>query len=380
MNSRLRGALSWLGSLQLTLFCLGAMMLLIFFGTLAQARIGTFAAQREYFSQFFVWSTISGARVPLLPGGLTIGGFWLINLVAAFISRFRFEKKSLGILISHFGLILLVGGQGLTQLLAVESQMPVQQGTSANYSESTFDTELAVIMTSDPQFDDVVSIPYRLFSSPRTIHTPQLPFDLRIVRFIRNAELSMGPGDGIATQGIGTRVSARELPPTFSDNERNINTAYVEVLKDGKSLGVWLVSMGLGAPQSFTVDGKSYRLAIRPRRIYYPYSLFLKKFSHDIYPGTDIPKNFSSLVHIDNKANGESRDALIYMNHPLRYAGSTFYQASFAENDTVSIFQVVQNPAWLTPYIACLLVALGLCIQFAMHLAEFIAERREETA
>jgi hypothetical protein len=68
------------------------------------------------------------------------------------------------------------------------------------------------------------------------------------------------------------------------------------------------------------------------------------------------------------------------MNHPLRYAGSTFYQASFAENDTVSIFQVVQNPAWLTPYIACLLVALGLCIQFAMHLAEFIDERRREAA
>ena len=30
------------------------------------------------------------------------------------------------------------------------------------------------------------------------------------------------------------------------------------------------------------------------------------------------------------------------MNHPLRYKGYTFYQASFANNDLTSIFQVVK--------------------------------------
>ena len=370
---------AWLGSIQLTLFCLAMMMLLIFFGTLAQAKIGTFAAQREYFNQFFVWSTIHGERLPLLPGGLTVGSLWFANLVAAFVMRFRFERKSIGILMSHFGLILLLIGQGVTQRLAIESQMPVQEGSSSNFSESTFETELAFVMTSDPAYDEVVSIPYRLFSEEGVIHAPPLPFEVRIVRFFRNADLSMSQGTTPATQGVGARIAVRDLPPTYSDTERNVNTAYVELLKDGKSLGTWLVSMALGAPQSVNVDGKEYRIFIRPRRLYYPFTVTLNKFRHDIYPGTEIPKNFSSAVRLENKASGESRDALIYMNHPLRYAGNTFYQASFAENDTVSIFQLVRNPAWVTPYVGCLLVALGLLVQFMMHLVEFIDGRKEAT-
>ena len=88
---------------------------------------------------------------------------------------------------------------------------------------------------------------------------------------------------------------------------------------------------------------------MRPLREYLPYSITLKKFHHDVYPGTDIPKNFSSLVHIDNPGRRESRDVLIYMNQPLRYLGKTFYQASFGKGDTLSVLQVVQNPGWLLP-------------------------------
>jgi len=43
---------------------------------------------------------------------------------------------------------------------------------------------------------------------------------------------------------------------------------------------------------------------------------------------------------------------LIFMNQPLRYAGKTFYQASFGKGDTLSVLQVVKNPGWLLPYIS----------------------------
>jgi cytochrome c biogenesis protein ResB len=131
----------------------------------------------------------------------------------------------------------------------------------------------------------------------------------------------------------------------------------------------------LGAPQSFSVQGKDYRIYLRPRRHYYPFTMTLKEFHHDIYPGTDIPKNFSSRVRLTDPAKGETRDALIYMNHPLRYAGKTFYQASFGKGDTLSVFQVVENPASWAPYISCALIVLGLAIQFLSHLFEFVRKR-----
>ncbi len=372
--NKLKRVLSPLGSLPVTLICLLAMMILVVCGTIAQTSIGTFAAQRQYFNQWFVWSDFGGLHLPLLPGGLTVGTAWLVNLIAAFVVRFRFRREDTGILISHFGLILLLAGQGLTQILAVESQMPVQEGATVSYSESAFDTELAVTRTSDPAFDELVSIPLRRFNHPASIHAPTLPFEIRVLRYIRNADLKMGEG-GLANQGVGARVMARDIPPVSGDTERDNTTAYVEILKDGKSIGIWLLSLGLGAPQSVHVDGNDYRLSIRPRRIYYPFTFTLKDFTHDTYAGTDIPKNFSSLVSIRLPEKDESRDALIYMNHPLRYEGSTFYQASFGNNDTMSVFQVVQNPAWVTPYISCALVILGLAIQFLMRLIGFARTR-----
>jgi hypothetical protein len=114
---------------------------------------------------------------------------------------------------------------------------------------------------------------------------------------------------------------------------------------------------------------------MRPRRQYLPYSMTLKKFSHDVYEGTNIPKNFSSLVHLSNPAKGEARDVLIYMNQPLRYGGKAFYQASFGKNDTLSILQVVENPGWLLPYVSCVLVGLGLLVHFGIGLRRALGRR-----
>ncbi len=61
-------------------------------------------------------------------------------------------------------------------------------------------------------------------------------------------------------------------------------------------------------------------------RIYLPFSLTLLKATHTVYAGTDIPKDFRSRVQLQNPQTGENREVEISMNHPLRYAGLTFYQ------------------------------------------------------
>jgi hypothetical protein len=64
------------------------------------------------------------------------------------------------------------------------------------------------------------------------------------------------------------------------------------------------------------------------------------------------------------------------MNNPLRYAGETFYQASFDPDDQGTVLQVVRNPSWVTPYLACLLVGTGLVVEFLSHLVPFLKRRR----
>jgi cytochrome c biogenesis protein ResB len=114
---------------------------------------------------------------------------------------------------------------------------------------------------------------------------------------------------------------------------------------------------------------------MRQRRFYKQFALTLLDFAHDRYAGTDIPKNFSSRVRLVDLERNENREVLISMNDPLRYRGFTFYQSGFDNDDKTTILQVVKNPAMLLPYIACGLVALGLLVQFSMHLLGFMRKR-----
>src|ERR1035438_6600217 len=118
-----------LASVKLTLLCLGLAMMLVLLGTLAQVQMGTFAAQKVFFNSGWIYGTwLLGWKIPVFPGGLTVGTLWMINLIAAFGTRFTFRKRDSGILISHFGIIVLLGGQLLTQTLAHESNMPIELG------------------------------------------------------------------------------------------------------------------------------------------------------------------------------------------------------------------------------------------------------------
>jgi len=90
--------------------------------------------------------------------------------------------------------------------------------------------------------------------------------------------------------GVGASAKVTELPETGNDNEMNRTSAYIEPVAGGRSYGVWLVSLGLGAPQSFTHEGRTYVMGIRPSACTCPTPSTLKKFSHDLYAGTDIPR------------------------------------------------------------------------------------------
>ncbi len=372
-----------LASLRLTVVCLGLGMVLIFLGTLAQVNFGIHAVQAKYFQSLLVFWSPAGAswKIPILPGGYLLGTVLLINLIAAHATRFQFSKKKAGIILLHLGVILLLVGQLLTGLFARETQMRIDEGQTLGYSEASREVELAVLDVNNPDFDQVVAIPEAALARGGTIQNAALPFTLQIKRFVPNARLAMrtevpGAPPSLATTGFGANVAVTEIPRTVKDDERDLSAAFVEVNGVQGSLGTWLVSNAIPDPQSFTLDGRTYELVMRQRRFPKAFAITLLDFTHDLYAGTDIPKNFSSRVRLVDPERGENREVLISMNDPLRHRGYTFYQSGFDNNDHTTILQVVKNPAMLLPYIACGLVALGLLTQFSMHLFGFLKKSR----
>ncbi|HEY7154548.1 MAG TPA: cytochrome c biogenesis protein ResB [Gemmataceae bacterium] len=403
-----RAALKALASLRLTVILFALSMILVFCGTLAMMDNGLWAALTQYFRSFLAWIPLqvfvrfgqvffglpadwSVAGSFPFPGGWTLGAALMVNLIAAHLVRFKLSWKRAGVLVLHSGLILLMIGELVTGLFAVEGTMLIPVGGSTGYVENLDRVELAFVWPDDEKTEDgaaqdnVVVVPGSILRKGGVIHDDRLPADVEVVRYLPNStqpRMVSSDVDNLATRGFGLRMSVQEQLTgrgVDADQKRDIPSVFV-ALRDknsGASLGTYLVSVWLSPPyvmrpQEVEIDGRTYEIALRQQRTYRPYSFHLKELKHDTYRGTGIAKNYSSLVKLTDAEAKENRDVLIYMNHPLFYRGETFYQSQVLGGGTYTVLAVVRNPGWVLPYISCFLVALGMIVHFSLHLLGFL--------
>ncbi len=72
----------------------------------------------------------------------------------------------------------------------------------------------------------------------------------------------------------------------------------------------------------------------------FPFSLSLKSFEIEYYPGTTSPANYISKVEVKDMNTGERFEREVSMNNILRYKGYRFYQSSFDEDWKGSVLSV----------------------------------------
>ena len=382
MRLFLSSAIGLFTSLRLTVILILLAILLVLAATLDQVNLGLLAVQEKYLRTFIVFGRLpsTAIAVPLFPGGYLVGGLLLLNLIAAHIYRFRFSWRSAGLLLTHAGLILLLVGELLTGLWQRESSLQLREGETRRYSEDFHRNELVFVDTSGERTDTVVSIPEALLADRRSIQHPALPFRVRVADYLSNAELQMRSQSSQAPSspanaGVGPRITVRRLSPTNQSDERNAPAAFLELSGTGTSLGTWLVSTGLSEPQQFVFEGRTWQLALRAKRYYTPFSMTLLKVTHDVYPGSEIPKNFASRVRVHSDDGRDDREVAIFMNNPLRYRGLTYYQHQMNKAEGFTGLQVVRNPSRVLPYVSSGLMGLGLVVQFGFHLFGFVRRR-----
>ncbi len=382
-----------LASLRLTVFLFVLAFILVFAGTLAQVDAGIFTVVTTYFRTLIVWIPLQ-IFIPrsihvgggfYFPGGWLIGGALLTNLLAAHLVRFKLAWNRSGILLIHAGLIVMMLSEFITGKFAVEGVMTIVQGSASNYLELHDQNELSI---TGPD-GKVVTIPAKQLRTPGPVRDDRLPFDIDVIQFLTNSDpprpLKKGESNP-ANAGDGAKLVANEIAPvsgTDPDQGPDVPAVYLALhdKANGKLLGTYLVSewwsefwqiFGEPMPQAVTADGKRYELSLRPERVYKPYTIQLKRFTHKIFKLTDIPSVFASDVRLVNPETGEERNIEISMNKPLSYNGETFYQQGFLPDDMGTRLQVVRNPGWIMPYLSCGMVSLGMLIHFGLHLSKFL--------
>jgi len=388
----MRSLIKPLSSLRLTVVLFALSIFLIFAGTLAQVHEGIWTVVDKYFRstvvtidfQIFVPQSI--AEVPgafWFPGGLTIGLVMFVNLISAHIVRFKLTKKRIGIIIIHTGVILLLLGEFVTGFSAKEGNMTILEGQTVNFTEDVRETELAIIDQSDENDDLVVVVSESVLDSASgEINHNLLPFSIVVNEWMPNS-IILGPKQNqvargnLADSGSANIYSAQPAPVANGVDGATVDypSTYVTIVHEGEKTGTYLFSAYLEKPQSVVVNNKTYWVELRFARSYKPFSLHLIDFKHDLFTGTQVARNYSSLVRlVDNKRNVD-REVLISMNHPLRHAGETFYQASFLRDDSGTVLQVVQNSGWLLPYVSCTLITIGMLMHFGSKFVESLQSR-----
>jgi ABC-type transport system involved in cytochrome c biogenesis permease subunit len=299
-------------------------------------------------------------------------------------------KRKAGLVLLHVGIGLLMFGELLTGLTAVEGHIQMVEGQTSTFVRHSRSLELAVIDRSDPERDIVVAVPEsRLLGGGRIRHE-NLPFDIQLVQYIKNSVVrQVKPEDpNPATAGIGLSWLAEPTRPVSGTDggKANMTSAYVSFLnkETSVSLGTHLVGLAFseeGLPEDVDIDGKTYEVALRQRRTYKPYSMTLIDVQKEDYPGTDIPRHYASQVHMVDPSRHVDRTIKIWMNNPLRHAGETFYQSGYYKDPEsgveASTLAVVNNTGWMIPYVGCMIVATGMLTQFILVLGRFLRRRSE---
>ena len=392
------GVFSSYGTVCLILLLL---MVLTYCGTLEQQHLNIYDVQAKYFESVFVMAKLGPISIPL-PGAYILLLLLFVALIVGGMVRMRWTASRIGILVTHFGMaLLLLGGfveyqysvKGTLGLLEAEDYRDTNQngvfdpgepyldansdgkwtpGESASHFYSYFLKDFVLVRHNEDRSVREFMVPAEQLGkaedAPVTFVHDELPFDIEISGYSRNSHpIRVEPGAGYGVRGY----SLRRLPPDPEQAEAH-EPGFFVTLRPKSQRGRSVREIVWGAqryPKRVALDGALWDLDVRRRAYPMPFRVQLHDAVHRRHPGTSRPMEYSS--HVSKIENDLAVRRHITMNEPLRHKGFTLYQSSYKDRpggpDT-SIFAVVKNPADRVPEIACYVIALGLLVHFFLKL------------
>lgn len=328
-----------LGSLRLTTALLLIVFLEVLVGTFVEARLGLWASHTYVFENWW--------------GGLPlVCSIAAVNLIAAFLVRFRWKLRNAGLLTSHIGLVglLLSGAVGIA--LTKSSNLDLGAGQTSAESQVGEAWELVVVEHAGGTIQT------------RGIELESLEPGLALQMGSPQDQLHV---ESVVGHGICDSLGlAQPLPAPKEASQRIPALSLSAPSPDGS---VHRISLDGNRPMAGLPGGRG--LLLRRAVLPLPFSVELISFRREVHPGSTRPKAFESRVRI-REAGGAPREALIKMNHPLRLGNFTLYQSSWREGELPgqerTILAVVENPAGKLPYWATFLIAAGLIFHLAPRL------------
>jgi len=348
------------------------LMVLVFFGTIAQKDIGLYASQMKYFSTYYF---ILFDYIPL-PGGRLTLIIMTVNLASSLFKKNLWKMKKVGVIILHIGGLLLLVGGGVTAQFSSEGNMVINEGENVDFVDDYHRMELCLVNISLEDSLEYIVFDDELLSEGQIINYERLGVKIEIISRIENTRIQnrVTLGDSIYKGFLKEFVLLPKEPD--KENTQNRPSIIFRVRgSDNNSDGIYGLFLGQRDLDIFDFKENQYFTEFRRERSYLPFSIELLDFKKVLHPGTNVAKSFNSEINlIESKV---PRRVLIQMNEPLRHQGYTFFQASFIEelDGEATVLAVVKNYGRLFPYISSIIMSIGLLVHLMVNLPKMIRKK-----
>ncbi len=378
-----------LSDLRLTVVMLIFLFVLVGIGTLYQVEYGLYAAQKKF---FYSWFFLFSGLIPF-PGAKLVLFILTINLVSASLVRYKISFEKIGILMIHYGIILLMVSSFITHYFAKESFVLLGEGETTTVSEDYRFSELAV-WTEEDLGDGklnrhVLAYDTEAIEDGQPIRFAEYGITLTPVYYYQHAKPAFIEGVSVQSAS-GLLALAYQNPPKEREKVRPgglFEVRFDRGQRNPNNLNN-LVLLWEAEAKPFRLSdaaGRDVFLKIQRRRYALPFAVKLQDFRRELYYASNLPKEYESKIQIIRE--GESaetiQNARVYMNHPFRKNSLTFFQASFSvdeQGQEYSVLAVVENLAYLLPYVVSILICLGVFVHFLIMFFKRVLLRRKVSA
>ncbi len=156
-------------------------------------------------------------------------------------------------------------------------------------------------------------------------------------------------------------------------DQKNEESAIVVAVESGKDFKEVTLLGGRGFMNPFStifINGIHLKLRYGSKPIPLPFSLFLKDFTLERYPGSDSPSAFYSDFEVQEK--NRLFNYTIFMNNVLNHKGYRFFQSAYLPDETGTILSVNKD-YWgtLITYIGYAALGIGMFISLFWRNSHF---------
>ncbi|MDP2336081.1 MAG: cytochrome c biogenesis protein CcsA [Bacteroidota bacterium] len=283
----------------------------------------------------------------------------VINLAGSVVKYKLISRKKWAILLFHLAFIVIIIGAGVTRYFGFEGSMHIREGESNNQvvSEASYIVLKASVSGEEvTEMTKVSFTPNTNNSYRKTIEIGGKQLQVENELFVPNA------AERMVTDANGMSVpSLVQLPGNTGQGGMDAFTAKITSGTEVRRVNVFGRDGMILSPANCTINGIQVSLSYGSIIRELPFSIYLRDFQLERYPGSMSPSSYASEITLKDPALSIERPFRIFMNNILKYNGYRFFQSSFDQDEKGTILSVNQD-YWgtLISYLGYFLMALGM--------------------